>query len=133
MLDTILANLDKVILIIAAVGGVLLSIIQWYKKLKAAWIEDAKNELAPIATKIISNAETAPMDVARGIMLDITKNVAESNEGKNNIVSNKVFDENPRLAKKAGFKTVKDVSAWISTLYPIVKPVIKDLLGKKKG
>jgi len=133
MLDTILANLDKVILIIAAVGGVLLSIIQWYKKLKAAWIEDAKNELAPIATKIISNAETAPMDVARGIMLDITKNVAESNEGKNNIVSNKVFGENPVLAKKAGFKTAKDVSAWISTLYPIVKPVIKDLLGKKKG
>jgi len=136
MFDTILSNIDKMQAIIVAlsalIGAIATLVITSIREYKRIRKEIAAEEFKEIAAPFSKIAETQPMKVLETLNnppVDKSPMIANSNEGKALIVGQAAIEkaqkENPRLLKKLGINSAADAVPLVSSLYKLIKPLVK--------
>ena len=136
MFDSIIRYLEQSQQLIAAVVALALAAIAAYVAIKKALAEamaKARAQLVEAASPLVGQAETAPLSLLNEL---VSKPVltphADTNEGRNRIVSQALLEREPKLLKRLKLKTIADVGMFVSNAYPSVfKPVIKALLHQR--
>jgi uncharacterized protein (UPF0147 family) len=136
MFDSIIRYLEQSQQLIAAVVALALAAIAAYVAIKKALAEamaKAKAQLVEAASPLIGQAETSPLSLLNEL---VSKPVlpphADTNDGKNRIVSQALLEREPKLLKRLKLKTIVDVGQFVTRAYPaIFKPVIKSVLHKR--
>ena len=136
MFDTILSNIDKmqaiVVALSALIGAIVTLVITGIREYKRIKKEIAAEEFKEIAAPFSKIAETQPMKVLETLNnppVDKSPMIANSNEGKALIVGQAAIEkaqkENPRLLKKLGINSAADAVPLVSSLYKLIKPLVK--------
>jgi hypothetical protein len=136
MFDTILSNIDKmqaiVVALSALIGAIVTLVITSIREYKRIKKEIAAEEFKEIAAPFSKIAETQPMKVLETLNnppVDKSPMIANSNEGKALIVGQAAIEkaqkENPRLLKKLGINSAADAVPLVSSLYKLIKPLVK--------
>ena len=136
MFDTILSNIDKMQAIIVAlsalIGAIVTLVITGIREYKRIQKELAAEEFKEIAAPFSKVAETQPMKVLANLInppIDSLPTIANSNEGKALIVGQAAIEkaqkEKPSLLKKLGINSAADAVPLVSSLYKIIKPLVK--------
>ncbi len=136
MFDAILSNIDKMQAIIVAlsalIGAIATLVITSIREYKRIRKEIAAEEFKEIAAPFSKIAETQPMKVLETLNnppVDKSPMIANSNEGKALIVGQAAIEkaqkENPRLLKKLGINSAADAVPLVSSLYKLIKPLVK--------
>lgn len=136
MFDAILSNIDKmqaiVVALSALIGAIVTLVITCIREYKRIKKEIAAEEFKEIAAPFSKIAETQPMKVLETLNnppVDKSPMIANSNEGKALIVGQAAIEkaqkENPRLLKKLGINSAADAVPLVSSLYKLIKPLVK--------
>ena len=136
MFDTILSNIDKMQAIIVAlsalIGAIVTLVITGIREYKRIRKEIAAEEFKEIAAPFSKVAETQPMKVLANLInppIDSLPTIANSNEGKALIVGQAAIEkaqkEKPSLLKKLGINSAADAVPLVSSLYNLIKPLVK--------
>ena len=136
MFDTILSNIDKmqaiVVGISALIGAIATMVITGIREYKRIRREIAAEEFKEIAAPFCKIAETQPMKVLETLInppVDNSPMIANSNEGKALIVGQAAIEkaqkEKPSLLKKLGINSAADAVPLVSSLYKLIKPLVK--------
>ncbi len=136
MFDTILINIDKMQAIVAGmsalIGAIVTLVITSIREYKRIRKELAAEEFKELAAPFSIIAETQPMKVLETLInppVDNSPMIANSNEGKALIVGQaaieKAQQENPRILKKLGINSAADAVPIVSSLYKLIKPLVK--------
>ena len=136
MFDAILSNIDKmqaiVVALSALIGAIVTLVITSIREYKRIRKEIAAEEFKEIAAPFSKIAETQPMKVLETLNnppVDKSPMIANSNEGKALIVGQAAIEkaqkENPRLLKKLGINSAADAVPLVSSLYKLIKPLVK--------
>ncbi|MDD2314416.1 MAG: hypothetical protein PHX12_06070 [Proteiniphilum sp.] len=136
MFDTILSNIDKMQAIIVAlsalIGAIVTLVITGIREYKRIRKEIAAEEFKEIAAPFSKVAETQPMKVLANLInppIDSLPTIANSNEGKALIVGQAAIEkaqkEKPSLLKKLGINSAADAVPLVSSLYKLIKPLVK--------
>ena len=136
MFDTILSNIDKMQAIIVAlsalIGAIATLVITSIREYKRIQKELAAEEFKEIAAPFSKIAETQPMKVLETLNnppVDKSPMIANSNEGKALIVGQAAIEkaqkENPSILKKLGINSAADAVPLVSSLYKLIKPLVK--------
>lgn len=126
ILNSILANIEVITAIILAISGLLATIIAEYKKIKKLL---ATEEFNKIAAPLISIAETNPVQILDNLASlpspDIHSYI-NTNEGKAMVVAQATIEKaNPKILKKLGINSAADAVPIVSSLYKLIKPLVK--------
>ena len=126
ILNSILANIEAITAIILAVSGLLATIIAEYNKIKKLL---ATEEFNKIAAPLISIAETNPiqiLDDLRSLPSPDIHSYINTNEGKAMVVAQATIEKaNPKILKKLGINSAADAVPLVSSLYKLIKPLVK--------
>ena len=126
ILNSILANIEAITAIILALSGLLATIIAEYKKIKKLL---ATEEFNKIAAPLISIAETNPvqiLDKLANLPSPDIHSYVNTNEGKAMVVAQATIEKaNPKILKKLGINNVTDAVPLVSSLYKLIKPLVK--------
>jgi hypothetical protein len=126
-INNIIALMGGIETLIGVIVGVATAAIVGYQKLKKLW---AQRELLTDITPLITQAEEHPQQLLQQLVnkpfLD-TPLAANTNEGKNSLVTQALIERNPSLLKKAKLTDALSVANWVSSVYQIVKPIIKGI------
>lgn len=126
ILNSILANIEAITAIILAVSGLLATIIAEYNKIKKLL---ATEEFNKIAAPLISIAETNPiqiLDDLRSLPSPDIHSYVNTNEGKAMVVAQATIEKaNPKILKKLGINSAADAVPLVSSLYKLIKPLVK--------
>ena len=136
MFDTILSNIDKMQAIIVAlsalIGAIATLVITSIREYKRIRKEIAAEEFKEIAAPFSKIAETQPMKVLETLNnppVDKSPMIANSNEGKALIVGQAAIEkaqkEKPSILKKLGINSAADAVPLVSSLYKLIKPLVK--------
>lgn len=136
MFDTILSNIDKmqaiVVAISALIGAIVTLVITGIREYKRIRKELAAEEFKEIAAPFSKIAETQPMKVLENLInppIDSFSSIANSNEGKALIVGQAAIEkaqkDKPSILKKLGINSAADAVPIISSLYKLIKPLVK--------
>jgi len=136
MFDAILSNIDKmqaiVVALSALIGAIVTLVITCIREYKRIRKEIAAEEFKEIAAPFSKIAETQPMKVLETLNnppVDKSPMIANSNEGKALIVGQAAIEkaqkENPRLLKKLGINSAADAVPLVSSMYKLIKPLVK--------
>ena len=126
ILNSILANIEVITAIILALSGLLATIIAEYKKIKKLL---AIEEFNKIAAPLISIAETNPIQILDNLASLPSQDIhsyVNTNEGKAKVVAQATIEKaNPKILKKLGINSAADAVPLVSSLYKLVKPLVK--------
>ena len=126
ILNSILANIEVITAIVLAVSGLLVTIIAEYKKIKKLL---AIEEFNKIAAPLISIAETNPIQILDNLASLPSQDIhsyVNTNEGKAKVVAQATIEKaNPKILKKLGINSAADAVPLVSSLYKLVKPLVK--------
>ena len=126
ILNSILANIEVITAIVLAVSGLLVTIIAEYKKIKKLL---ATEEFNKIAAPLISIAETNPvqiLDKLANLPSPDIHSYVNTNEGKAMVVAQATIEKaNPKILKKLGINSAADAVPLVSSLYKLIKPLVK--------
>ena len=126
ILNSILANIEVITAIVLAVSGLLATIIAEYKKIKKLL---AIEEFNKIAAPLISIAETNPIQILDNLASLPSQDIhsyVNTNEGKAKVVAQATIEKaNPKILKKLGINSAADAVPLVSSLYRLVKPLVK--------
>lgn len=126
ILNSILANIEAITAIILAVSGLLATVIAEYKKIKKLL---ATEEFNKIAAPLISIAETNPvqiLDKLASLPSPDIHSYVNTNEGKAMVVAQATIEKaNPKILKKLGINSAADAVPLVSSLYKLIKPLVK--------
>lgn len=126
ILNSILANIEVITAIILALSGLLATIIAEYNKIKKLL---ATEEFNKIAAPLISIAETNPvqiLDKLANLPSPDIHSYVNTNEGKAMVVAQATIEKaNPKILKKLGINSAADAVPLVSSLYKLVKPLVK--------
>ena len=126
ILNSILANIEVITAIILALSGLLATIIAEYKKIKKLL---AIEEFNKIAAPLISIAETNPvqiLDKLANLPSPDIHSYVNTNEGKAMVVAQATIEKaNPKILKKLGINSAADAVPLVSSLYKLIKPLVK--------
>ena len=129
ILNNILANIEVITAIVLAVSGLLAIIIAEYNKIKKLL---ATEEFNKIAAPLISIAETNPvqiLDKLANLPSPDIHSYVNTNEGKALIVGQAAIEqaqkEKPSILKKLGINSAADAVPIVSSLYKLIKPLVK--------
>ena len=126
ILNSILANIEVITAIVLAVSGLLATIIAEYNKIKKLL---ATEEFNKIAAPLISIAETNPvqiLDKLANLPSPDIHSYVNTNEGKAMVVAQATIEKaNPKILKKLGINNVTDAVPLVSSLYKLIKPLVK--------
>jgi len=126
ILNSILANIEVITAIVLAVSGLLATIIAEYKKIKKLL---AIEEFNKIAAPLISIAETNPIQILDNLASLPSQDIhsyVNTNEGKAKVVAQATIEKaNPKILKKLGINSAADAVPLVSSLYKLVKPLVK--------
>ena len=133
MFDTILSNIDKMQAIVAGmsalIGAIVTLVITSIREYKRIRKELAAEEFKELAAPFSIIAETQPMKVLETLInppVDNSPMIANSNEGKALIVAQATIEKaNPKILKKLGINNVTDAVPLVSSLYKLIKPLVK--------
>ena len=136
MFDTILSNIDKmqaiVVGISALLGAIVTLVITGIREYKRIRKELAAEEFKEIAVPFSKIAETEPMKVLANLINPPVRRfpiIANSNEGKALIVGQAAIEkaqkEKPSILKKLGINSAADAVPLVSSLYKLIKPLVK--------
>ena len=136
MFDAILSNIDKmqaiVVALSALIGAIVTLVITSIREYKRIKKEIAAEEFKEIAAPFSKIAETQPMKVLETLNnppVDNSPLIANSNEGKALIVGQAAIEkaqkEKPSLLKKLGINSAADAVPLVSSLYKLIKPLVK--------
>lgn len=136
LLNNILANINTMQAIIAAVvallGAIVTLVITGIREYKRIRKEIAAEEFKEIAAPFSKVAETHPMEVLANLIkppIDSSYTIANSNEGKALIVGQAAIEkaqkEKPSILKKLGINSAADAVPLVSSLYKLIKPLVK--------
>ena len=136
MFDAILSNIDKMQAIIVAlsalIGAIVTLVITSIREYKRILKELAAEEFKEIAAPFCKIAETQPMKVLETLInppVDNSPMIANSNEGKALIVGQAAIEKaqikKPSLLKKLGINSAADAVPLVSSLYKLIKPLVK--------
>jgi hypothetical protein len=136
MFDTILSNIDKmqaiVVALSALIGAIVTLVITGIREYKRIKKEIAAEEFKEIAAPFSKIAETEPMKVLETLIIppvDSLPSIVNSNEGKALIVGQAAIEkaqkEKPSILKKLGINSAADAVPLVSSLYKIIKPLVK--------
>jgi hypothetical protein len=136
MFDTILSNIDKMQAIIVAlsalIGAIVTLVITGIREYKRIREEIAAEEFKEIAAPFCKIAETQPMKVLETLInppVDNSPMIANSNEGKALIVGQAAIEKaqikKPSILKKLGINSAADAVPLVSSLYKLIKPLVK--------
>lgn len=125
----ILNNIETATAIVIAIGALIATAINQYKQIKRML---AEKEFMEIAAPFSEKVETKPLDVLNQLIrppVDSLPSIANSNEGKALIVGQAAIEkaekENPSILKRLGIHSAVDAVPLISSLYKIIKPLVK--------
>ena len=126
ILNSILANIEVITAIVLAVSGLLATIIAEYNKIKKLL---ATEEFNKIAAPLISIAETNPvqiLDKLANLPSPDIHSYVNTNEGKAMVVAQATIEKaNPKILKKLGINNAADAVPLVSSLYKLIKPLVK--------
>ena len=126
ILNSILANIEVITAIVLAVSGLFATIIAEYNKIKKLL---ATEEFNKIAAPLISIAETNPiqiLDDLRSLPSQDIHSYINTNEGKAKVVAQATIEKaNPKILKKLGINSAADAVPLVSSLYKLIKPLVK--------
>ena len=126
ILNSILANIEVITAIVLAVSGLLATIIAEYNKIKKLL---ATEEFNKIAAPLISIAETNPvqiLDKLANLPSPDIHSYVNTNEGKAMVVAQATIEKaNPKILKKLGINSATDAVPLVSSLYKLIKPLVK--------
>lgn len=126
ILNSILANIEVITAIVLAISGLLATIIAEYKKIKKLL---AIEEFNKIAAPLISIAETNPIQILDNLASLPSQDIhsyINTNEGKAKVVAQATIEKaNPKILKKLGINNVTDAVPLVSSLYKLIKPLVK--------
>ena len=126
ILNSILANIEIITAIVLAISGLLATIIAEYKKIKKLL---AIEEFNKIAAPLISIAETNPIQILDNLASLPSQDIhsyVNTNEGKAKVVAQATIEKaNPKILKKLGINSAADAVPLVSSLYKLVKPLVK--------
>ena len=126
ILNSILANIEVITAIILAVSGLLATVIAEYNKIKKLL---ATEEFNKIAAPLISIAETNPvqiLDKLANLPSPDIHSYVNTNEGKAMVVAQATIEKaNPKILKKLGINNAADAVPLVSSLYKLIKPLVK--------
>ena len=126
ILNSILANIEVITAIILALSGLLATIIAEYKKIKKLL---AIEEFNKIAAPLISIAETNPIQILDNLASLPSQDIhsyVNTNEGKAKVVAQATIEKaNPKILKKLGINSAADAVPLVSSLYKLIKPLVK--------
>ena len=126
ILNSILANIEVITAIVLAVSGLLVTIIAEYKKIKKLL---AIEEFNKIAAPLISIAETNPIQILDNLASLPSQDIhsyVNTNEGKAKVVAQATIEKaNPKILKKLGINSAADAVPLVTSLYRLVKPLVK--------
>ena len=126
ILNSILANIEVITAIVLAVSGLLVTIIAEYKKIKKLL---AIEEFNKIAAPLISIAETNPIQILDNLASLPSQDIhsyVNTNEGKAKVVAQATIEKaNPKILKKLGINSAADAVPLVSSLYKLIKPLVK--------
>ena len=126
ILNSILANIEVITAIVLALSGLLATIIAEYKKIKKLL---AIEEFNKIAAPLISIAETNPIQILDNLASLPSQDIhsyVNTNEGKAKVVAQATIEKaNPKILKKLGINSAADAVPLVSSLYKLVKPLVK--------
>jgi len=126
ILNSILANIEIITAIVLAISGLLATIIAEYKKIKKLL---AIEEFNKIAAPLISIAETNPIQILDNLASLPSQDIhsyINTNEGKAKVVAQATIEKaNPKILKKLGINSAADAVPLVSSLYKLVKPLVK--------
>ena len=126
ILNSILANIEVITAIVLAVSGLLATIIAEYNKIKKLL---ATEEFNKIAAPLISIAETNPvqiLDKLANLPSPDIHSYVNTNEGKAMVVAQATIEKaNPKILKKLGINSAADAVPLVSSLYKLIKPLVK--------
>ena len=136
MFDAILSNIDKmqaiVVALSALIGAIVTLVITCIREYKRIKKEIAAEEFKEIAAPFCKIAETQPMKVLETLInppVDNSPMIANSNEGKALIVGQAAIEkaqkEKPSLLKKLGINSAADAVPLVSSVYKLIKPLVK--------
>lgn len=136
MFDAILSNIDKmqaiVVALSALIGAIVTLVITSIREYKRIKKEIAAEEFKEIAAPFSKIAETQPMKVLETLNnppVDKSPMIANSNEGKALIVGQAAIEkaqkEKPSLLKRLGINSAADAVPLVSSLYKLIKPLVK--------
>jgi hypothetical protein len=136
MFDAILSNIDKMQAIIVAlsalIGAIVTLVITCIREYKRIRKEIAAEEFKEIAAPFCKIAETQPMKVLETLInppVDNSPMIANSNEGKALIVGQAAIEKaqikKPSILKKLGINSAADAVPLVSSLYKLIKPLVK--------
>lgn len=136
MFDAILSNIDKMQAIVAGmsalIGAIVTLVITGIREYKRIRREIAAEEFKEIAAPFSKVAETEPMKVLENLIkppVDSLPSIANSNEGKALIVGQAAIEkaqkEKPSILKQLGINSAADAVPLVSSLYKIIKPLVK--------
>lgn len=125
--DIILANIDKATAVIIAFAGFITTVVIQYKKIREMLsTEKLKEAAAPLIAQVEHNPMMLLNEVVNKPVISVLE--ANSNEGKQNIVAQALWEREPKLLKKAKLTDVVQVASFVNTFYQsIAKPIIKGL------
>ena len=136
MFDAILTNIDKMQAIVVSISALLGAIvtlvitgIHEYKRIRKELAAEEFKEIAAPSSKI---AETEPMKVLANLItppVDNLPTIANTNEGKALIVGQAAIEkaqkDKPSILKKLGINSAADAVPLVSSLYKLIKPLVK--------
>ena len=126
ILNSILANIEIITAIVLAISGLLATIIAEYKKIKKLL---AIEEFNKIAAPLISIAETNPIQILDNLASLPSQDIhsyVNTNEGKAKVVAQATIEKaNPKILKKLGINSAADAVPLVSSLYKLIKPLVK--------
>ena len=136
MFDTILSNINKmqaiVVALSALIGAIVTLVITSIREYKRIKKEIAAEEFKEIAAPFSKIAETQPMKVLETLNnppVDNSPMIANSNEGKALIVGQAAIEkaqkEKPSILKKLGINSAADAVPLVSSMYKLIKPLVK--------
>lgn len=136
MFDTILSNIDKmqaiVVAVSALIGAIVTLVITGIREYKRIRKEIAAEEFKEIAAPFSKIVETEPMKVLANLIkppIDSSHTIANSNEGKALIVGQAAIEQaqkdKPSILKKLGINSAADAVPLVSSLYKLIKPLVK--------
>ena len=136
MFDTILSNIDKMQAIVggisALIGAIVTLVITSIREYKRIRKEIAAEEFKELAAPFSKIAETEPLKVLANLITPPVADsplIANSNEGKALIVGQAAIEkaqkEKPSILKKLDINSAADAVPLVSSLYKLIKPLVK--------
>ena len=116
----------------ALIGAIVTLVITGIREYKRIRKEIAAEEFKELAAPFSKIAETEPMKVLETLIkppVDSLPSIANSNEGKALIVGQAAIEkaqkEKPSILKKLGINGAADAVPLVSSLYKLIKPLVK--------